>query len=322
MIMMKKVFFVLFFFSFLESAQLETHRIPAKTMAAPWFTGPLLAPSSLTVPPGHIDIEPYIYVTANTGRYNSHWHASKIQTFWINLFQPLIAFGLTSWLDFEIYPGVLYNYTKGAGHWGIADMPIGVDIQLYTHTPEVAQWNYSFLLRIQEILPIGKYKNLDPKKLLTDASGAGSWQTQIALVWGNLFHLGGIHFMTWRTALQYTLPAPVSVSNVNVYGGSSGTHGKVYPGQSLMLDTAVEITLAKHWAFAMDLVGIWGARDRFSGHTSTINDAPASAQFSLAPALEYNWNANLGLIAGCWFTVAGRNDVQFTSGVIAFNYFH
>ncbi len=50
--------------------------------------------------------------------------------------------------------------------------------------------------------------------------------------------------------------------------------------------------------------------------------SPTSAQFSIAPAIEYNWNANIGIIFGSWFTLAGKNSTQFTSGVFAFNYYN
>ncbi len=323
---MKKRFLGLFFVLLfpLFGVQIPAHHTfpPHPDVQPPWFTGPLLAPSALTIPTSHCNLEPYIYISANVGRYDSDWHAKKRETFWSNYFQLSAQFGIHSWLDLSIYPTLFYNYTKGAGKWAIGDTPIGFDIQLYKHTQVLTEWGTALLLRIQEILPIGKYRNLSPNKKSTDVGGQGSWQTVFALVWGNLFYLGDIYFITWRNAIQYTLPAPVHVKNLNTYGGGFGTNGTVYPAHTFQLDTAIEVTLSKNWVFAMDIVGTWLKKIRFKGKTSEPNDSPAAVQFSLAPAIEYNWSANIGLIAGCWFTVAGKNSDQFINGVVAFNYFH
>jgi hypothetical protein len=47
--------------------------------------------------------------------------------------------------------------------------------------------------------------------------------------------------------------------------------------------------------------------------------APSNEQWSVAPAIEYNWSKNVGLIVGSWFSFAGRNSVRFISGVAALN---
>ncbi len=323
--MIKRFFLSLFVLSSpLLAIQIPAHHYADKNpnVEAPWFTGPLLAPSGLTIPPGHYNIEPYVYATANTGTYNSDWKRVKTDTFWANIFQPSIQFGINSWLDFQFNPTLSYNYKQGQAKWVIGDMPIGFDIQLFKRSGPLTSWNTALKLAIKETLPLGKYQNLDPKKLLTDVGGQGTWQTAAGLVWGNLFYLGSNTFLTWRTAFQYSLPAPVRVKNLNVYGGGAGTKGTVYPAQGFQLDTAVEVNLNRNWAFAMDLLGIWNLKTRFKGTSTAPMTSPSTTQFSLAPALEYNWSANLGVIFGCWFTVAGRNSSQFTSGVLAVNYYN
>ena len=44
-------------------------------------------------------------------------------------------------------------------------------------------------------------------------------------------------------------------------------------------------------------------------------------QASLAPAIEYNFTAQLGIIAGVWFSVTGPHAGEFTSNTIAINYY-
>ncbi len=289
----------------------------------PWFTGPLLAPSALVVPAGHYNIEPYIYIVADTGKYNGDWKAVKSENvFWNNYFQPSLQFGLTQWMDFSFNPTLVYNFTDGAAKWGIGDMPVGIDFQLWKRGKKVTDWISALKLAIREVFPLGKYQNLKPSKLGTDVGGGGSWQTAAGIVWGNLFHLGNNRFLASRLSLQYNLPAPVHVKNLNAYGGAKGTRGTVYPAQSFTLDTSIELNLTKNWVFACDFVGNWAGNTRFKGHATAKNSEPTSAQFSIAPAIEYNWNVNIGIIFGSWFTIAGRNAPQFYSGVFAFNYYH
>lgn len=327
---MRKYFIFLLFFPFWLCADKVPyhdylHVEPnAPEVEAPWFTGPLLAPSGQTIPPGHWNFEPYVYVVANTGHYGHDWKSTQIDTFWNNYFQPSIQVGINSWLDFSFNPTLFYNYNskQGAAKWAFGDMPIAFDIQLYRYDGKVTDWIPAVKLTLKETLPLGKYQNLNPKKGGTDVGGLGSWQTSVVLVFGNLFYLGGTHFMTWRTALQYTLPAPVHVKNLNAYGGGRGTRGTVYPAQNVQIDTAIEVNLSRNWAFAMDFLGSWSGKTRFKGRATGPVKAPPSAQFSLAPALEYNWSAEIGLIFGAWFTIAGRNAPQFFDGVFAFNYYY
>jgi len=322
---MRKWFFLLLLLPLsIHAVKVSFHRLKptAEVMIPPWFTGPLLAPSSNVVPEGHYNIEPYIYAIANTAKYNSDWKPLKRKTFWSNFSQTSIQIGVVKALDVQLNPTFYYNYTQGAAKWALGDMPIGLDIELYQWGVHLTDWAGGLKLQLKETLPLGKYRNLNPKKLGTDIGGGGSWQTTLGIVWGNLIYLGKGHFFSGRLSLQYALPAPIHVKNLNIYGGGRGTNGTVYPAQNCQADLGIEISLTQEWVFAMDIVGSWAGRTRFKGKTTEPNTAPSSIQYSLAPAIEYNWNGNLGIIFGPWFTVAGRNTVKFTSGIIAFNYYH
>lgn len=325
---MRKLFFLpfLFFVSTLQAKKEAMYGLtsePGKPkLEAPWLTGPLLSPTSATIPAGHYDIEPYLVVIANTARYGSDWKAVKMETLWNVLLQPFLQFGLTKWLDFQFNPTLFYNFTKGAASWEVGDILTGFDIQLYRHGKHLRDWITHLKLIVREIVPVGHYQKLNPKKLGTDVGGEGSWQTNLGLVWGNMFYLGKDHFLHTYLTFQYFLPAPVHVKKLNIYGGGPGTDGMVYPAQNCILDLAAEVTLTKHWVFSMDIVGTWGFKTRFKGKTIFPNTEPPFTQFSLAPAIEYNWNASLGIIFGPWFTIAGRNAPQFTSGIFAVNYYH
>lgn len=295
----------------------------------PWFTGPLLATTAYVTPLGHFDIEPYIFAIAYTGAYNQHGHAVAAPTFWGNYFQPEVQVGIAPNMDLELLPTFYYNFSRGAANWALGDFPVIWDIGLYQGRFAARNWQSAIKLSLSETIPLGKYRNLSPQKYGTQVGGTGSWVTAATLTWGNLFRANGSHYFNWRLNLGYSLPAPVHVKGFNCYGGGYGTDGTVYPGQIFDIDLAFEYTLTQNWVFAMDMVGNWTTRFRFKGnHGTTAAGAVApiknfsTAQYSFAPAIEYNWSSDIGLIVGSWFTVGGRNSLKFASFAMAFNYYN
>jgi len=72
----------------------------------------------------------------------------------------------------------------------------------------------------------------------------------------------------------------------------------------------------------MDIVYNHFNKTRFTGKTILPNTRPSAELFSIAPALEYNWNENIGIIGGTWLSLIGRNTASFTNAVIAFNIYN
>ncbi len=292
----------------------------------PWLTGPLIAPASRIVPWGHYNIEPYLFCIAYTGTYNSRWQVTDASTFWNNSLVFLTQIGLSPWMNLTLTPTLIWNDCQHQTSWQIGDMWMGFDIQLYKSRQDF--WIPSVKLSLKENIPFGKYRHLNPKKLMTDAGGVGSWATNAGLVFGNLYHFYSVYYLAYRLALNYVLPAPVRLKGFNYYGGGYGTNARFFPPENFQTDLAFEVTLAQTWAFAIDFIGYWAGKGHFNG-VRGVNAAGASAklgrgsqaQFSLAPAIEYNWNPNLGMIAGSWFTFAGRKAPAFASAVIALNYY-
>ncbi len=301
-----------------------------ESVIPPWLTGPLIAPTAHVVPLGHYNIEPYIFAAAFTGTYSSEWDVVKFPTFWNSFLQVPTMIGLASWLDVLITPTVNWNYSQHQAAWTVGDLLFGFDAQLYHSTQN--SWAPFVKLTLKEILPIGKYRNLNPKKLYTDEGGEGSWMTGLGLVIGNLYHIKSVYYFNYRLALNYFLPAPVHLKGFNFYGGGYGTDLRFFPASNFEADLGIEVTLAQTWALALDVIGYWSGKGHYTGKRRGVDASgkPASlnarwlrsqAQFSLAPAIEYNWNENIGVIAGAWFSFAGRNTLAFTSGVIAVNYY-
>ena len=292
----------------------------------PWLTGPLLTPSAHTIPNHHYNIEPYEFVTVNDGLYNAHWNSHSTPNFYNLSTQIPIQIGLPANFDFFFTPGWSWNHAQGASHWDLNDMNFGFDYQLLMD--KKGSWWPAIKLQVRGNLPFGKYQNLSPKSKGTDAGGTGSWLPGVALSFSHLYWWGGHVFFAPRFNLQYVLPTPVHVKNYNVYGGGHHTHGTAYPGQSLSALFGFELAVTQRWAFAGDISYLHINKTRFKGRKGATRGIPnkvglpSNETFSLAPAIEYNWSAYYGVIAGAWFTVAGRNTLDFTSGVIAINIYH
>lgn len=291
---------------------------------APWFTGPLLAPAVHTIPQQDADIEPYLYFWSFTGSYNKNWDYQSSPNFYSVQLQALGWVGINSFIDFTIAPQAFYQFTQGERSTQFGDIPFGFDIQLLNE--QVGTWWPAIKLGLQAIAPTGKFNNLNPSKLGTDSVGQGTWYPNASIALGRLFLLPNGHFLSPRLVFNYAVPNAVRVKNQNAYGGVVGTKGTVYPGNTFWADLGLEYNLTQHWALAFDLFFTHSNKVRFSGNPGEISPgmpavmtSPSSEQLSIAPAMEYNLNANMGLISGVWMTVAGRNSSRFITGIIAFN---
>ncbi len=300
----------------------ETHNIAG--LQNLWFTGPLLSPPGYTVKPGHVNIQPYTSVNITTGTYNNHWKAHSTDNFYSTNEQIQTRIGLAKGLDFQIFPQVYFNKTKNKHYTGFGDLPVGINIQLLTTTIK-DPWP-AIKLTLRANAPTGKYQHLNPNKKGTDAIGAGSWLPAGSLILAKLWNTSGTHFLESRLYINYQIGTAVLVKGLNSYGGAKNTKGFVYPGNVLTVDAAFQYNLAQNWDLACDFYYTYSNKNRFSGNPGTLANGtkakmtnPSKETWSIAPALEYNWSSNIGLIAGVWFSLAGRNSSEFMNPMIALN---
>lgn len=290
------------------------------------FIGSLLAPLSTVVPYGHFAILPYSYFTTYTGAFNSQWEkVERDHKFFTINPQLFLFFGITPWADINITPQFFTNRTWHEGSVQFGDLPVGLDFQMLS--PTATPYFPGIKFRVQETFPTGKFDDLDPKKLLTDVGGAGTFATAFSLVFYKVFALPRCHWLSMNLSATYTANLPVDVHGFNVYGGGFGTKGKVLPGNIFQAIASFELSLSDHWAFAIDNVYTHIDNTTFCGDLGfdkigavAIVGLPSSEQISFAPAIEYAFNANFGIEAGYWFTAWGRNSNTFGSAAIELSY--
>ena len=308
------------FTTHISSAELERE----KNRPIPWLTGPLLAPSGHVLPLGHWNIEPYEFITTNFGRYDHEWHTHPVlHNFYNANTQVSTQYGFARRFDITVTPQFSWNHTHGASHWDLNDLPISLSYQLVYDT--VVNWWPAVKLSFHTSAPIGRYQKLDPNDKGTDVGGSGSWLPGVRLTMSQQYWWGGNVFFAPRLSFDYTIPTAVHVKGFNAYGGGHHTHGKVIPGQAFSGVFGFEISVTKRWVLAGDLLYVHANTTRFKGHRgatagvpNTIG-APSIDQWSVAPAIEYNWNSSIGMIAGVWFSIAARNSPEFATAVVALN---
>ncbi len=330
---MRQLFLFFCFLPFIASAY--EGFIESEEAVKSWFTGTLRSTSGNITPKGHWNIEPYVFATATTGYYNNNWTEQPGNTLWSLQWRLPTYVGLAEWADVRFMPVWNWKYRDNAAQWSLGDMQLQIDVQIYHNPLPHKNWIPSIKLSIRESIPTGKYRNLDLKKRGVDAGGNGTWLTSFILAISRIFPLSGDHFFDVRFNFQYGIPTPVHVKGLNAYGGGLGTNGTIYPEKICRTNFGFQYNITRNWALALDVIGQFNSTTRFRGNlgidqggsadinTSALpakNEREALIQYSLAPAIEYNWSEKLGLIAGCWLTVAGKNSAKFTSGVIALNY--
>lgn len=292
--------------------------------ADPWWTGPLLAPAGHSVPAGHTNFELYEFHTDNDGIYNRHWKLTHTADTISDVINPIFTHGLTDRLDIQF--GVPYAFNRGTSGSSNHISDTGVTLGYQLIEQKDSRWRPDIRFTIQEIIPTGRFHDLSPVNNGAGSTGLGSYQTAASLNMQLLTQFTDIHYLRTRLSLSYVYASDASIHGLSSYGGTPQTDGVVDPGNLSSIDLAGEFSLTQHWVAVME--GYFATRDaaRFRGTPGfTSNGVLAKIgndnvdEITLAPAIEYNFNANVGIIGGVWFTVAGKDTSEFQSIVVALN---
>jgi hypothetical protein len=168
-------------------------------------------------------------------------------------------------------------------------------------------------------LPIGQYQRL---RTPLSGQGSGAYLLKEGLLFQSLFDTPDHHPMRFRVYGAVFEPlGDVSVEGISVYGTTFGTRGHVSPGLSEQAGIGGGYAIDQRWVLALDLVGNHAAGYDLHGSTATSSSFHAiganSSSVSLAPAVEYNWSGNMGVIFGVEFSAAGRNTSSYVAPQVA-----
>jgi hypothetical protein len=295
--------------------------------AEPWFTGPLLAPSGHNIPKGHSNLETYALRIHADGLYNALGQEIQSPLYQTTVINPIFSHGYTDWLDLMLNVPYVINTTRDVHYERLADVAVGAGFQLYEQKGKRDRIDARIFL--QEVIPTGRFDHLNPRLLGTDSTGLGSYQTQLSLNLQYLMELFPSHYLRTRLVLSHLRFSSVDLHGLSSYGGSAGTQGRIQPGHENDVDLAFEYTLTQHWVAVMEGYVSQGSESLFNGifNIEGIGGPKDNVGFdrysekALAPAIEYNFNENVGIIGGVWFPVAGTNTGHYTTYLLALNIF-
>jgi hypothetical protein len=288
-----------------------------------WWTGPLLAASPGTLPPGHFLIEPYVFDAIPRGHYDndgtrhSGAHANNFGS------QSYVLYGLTDRVSVGLIPRFGFNDPgngRSSSKVGVGDLTVQAQYGLSRFAE--GSWIPTTAFVVQETSPIGKYDRLGDAG--ADGLGSGAYSTTLALYSQYFFWMPNGRILRTRLDFSYSISGSTSVRDVSVYGTGEGFRGRARPGNSTLIDAAWEYSVTRNWVLALDVEYEHDANTRVAGldlHRSSafeLNSGPGHT-WSLAPAIEYNFNSRVGVIAGAKLTVSGRNATALVIPVAAVN---
>ncbi|MGH9480893.1 MAG: hypothetical protein ACRD1L_02275 [Terriglobales bacterium] len=282
-------------------------------LAEAWFTGPTLTPSAATLPRGHALLEPYLFdvIGGHTNSFGSLTYA---------------LYGVTDRLTVGVIPIAGYNLGSGGSssagvEWG--DASTLAQFRLAQFRP--GTWVPTIAAVAEETWPTGRYDRLGDRP--SDGLGSGAHTTTLGLYSQTYFWLPTGRILRMRFNLTQAFSSRVKVRGVSVYGTGAGFLGRAAPGDSSYADASWEYSLTQRWVLALD------ATYRHTGATwvagvNTLDPAASGIQlepgssdaFALAPAVEYNWRANLGVLLGVRVIPASHNTAASLTPAVAINW--
>ena len=289
-----------------------------------WWTGPMLAPSGATLPAGRWLIEPYLFDVMSGGHFDQRGdhHAGPYEHDLGSL--TYVLYGLTDRVTVGVIPRFGYNEPAGAPNSaapGVGDLTLqaGYGLTQYhdgEYVPAIA-------LVVQETLPTGRYDRLARP---SDGFGSGAYQTALNVFSQDYFWMPNGRILRARLDLTYTLASAVSLRDQSVYGTPAGFRGDAQPGDGFTADLAAEYSVTRNWVLALDIVYQHNASTRI---TTRLAPGPLSAGYPLesgssyylgfAPALEYNFSSQIGVLLGVRIIDIGRNTSSSVTPAVAVN---
>jgi hypothetical protein len=292
-----------------------------------WWTGPMLAPSAATLPRGHFLIEPYLYDVIAQGQYDSSGtrHTSPHANGFGSL--TYMNYGLADRVTVGMIPTGGYNeVSNGPSSSGVGLGDFTLQVQYRIRQFHEGRWLPTISIALQETLPTGRYDRLGNRP--SDGFGSGAYTTTLGFYSQTYFWLPNRRLLRMRFNVLPAISSSVRVRDVSVYGTGAGFRGQAMPASSVFVDASWEYSLTRRWVLALDATYRHQGNTPVNGFNTSSPlqpvhfDSGSSDALGLAPAIEYSWKRNLGVLLGARFIPAGRNTNASISPAIAINFVH
>ena len=274
-----------------------------------WWTGPMLANSAHTMPQGHMLIESYLY-DAISGQANS-----------VNSLTYLL-YGVTDRLTLGLVPTAGYNSVRGGpDSSGVQLGDTQLRAQFGLTSLDAARGIPDLAIALIETVPTGRYDRLGTRP--SNGFGNGAYTTALAFYSQMVFWMPNGRLLRTRLDLSQSISRQTSVEDESVYGTGMGFRGHARPGNAFSADAAFEYSLTRSWVLALDVIYNHGneaiARGTQNGQSIVLNSG-TSDSLGFAPAIEFSWTPNIGVLAGVRVIPKGHNTPASVTPAIAINY--
>ena len=301
---------------------------PQQSLDDAWWTGPLLAPNAATLPQGHWLLEPYVYDDMPYGRFDRNGALHSTGAAHTVGTQSYIEYGLVDRFTLGLIPRLgLHESSAGQGSSGVTlgDTTLQGAYGLTQFRP--GHWMPATSIVIGETFPTGQYDRLQGR---TDgALGSGAYSTTLSLYSQTYLWMPNGRILRARLDLSYQISRWAAVHGVSVYGTAAGFGGRAHPGASFVGDLAFEYSITQEWVLATDFDWEHDANTQVAGGylqspasvlpSYLVANSGSDDLLYLAPAVEYNWSARMGVIAGARVTAMGHNVTATVTPVAAIN---
>ena len=307
-------------------AQESSADAPRQAMSDAWWTGPLLAASASTLPKGHVLVEPYLFDITSRGHFDAdgNRHASSQEHTVGSL--TYMLYGITDRITAGMIPMFAFRHGTGpsSSGIGIGDLQLQAQYRLTLFQEGRRVPTLSFV--VGETLPTGKYDRLGERP--NDGIGGGAHTTTLSRYSQYYFWMPNGRILRTRLDLSRAFSDSAQLEDVSVYGTEQGFRGRAEPGNSFVADLAFEYSMTRNWVLALDVVHSRSASTRVAGMypasgnmlaVSIDAESGSSRTIYVAPAVEYNFTGNVGVIVGARFTPWGGNSTSSFTPVAAIN---
>ena len=290
------------------------------------YTGPLLTPNAGILPRGMVNVEPYLVYSSSRYYYDNDGNKRRQNR--TAQWQTLVPVnvGITERFGVQATLGATHNLAQGGRHSaGMRATDTSLRAQFLVLRPSADGLRPALSISAIHRFPTGRYDRLDDNPL--NGSGSGVHGDRVDVLIQQSLPMPTGRPLRWRGRLAYDFnPGAVDIRGQSVYGTDAGFRGRADLSHAWSASASVEYSIDSHWVLAMDLAYQRGSTTRVYGvvpvagqHVAINRPGTISRNVSIAPAIEYNINSSLGIVAGVHMSVAGRNSDAFVAPQAAVN---
>ena len=182
-------------------------------------------------------------------------------------------------------------------------------------------------INVQETLPTGRYDRLGERP--HDGFGSGAYTTTLSVYAQTYFWMPNGRLLRMRVNASQGLSSGADIAGTSVYGTGAAFLGRAEPGNSFVLDASWEYSATRGVVAAFETVyrrdgstRVFGSDIGEGGMAPVRVESAVSHTLAVAPALEFSWRNNIGVLFGVRVIAAGRNTPFTITPAIAVNFVH